>query len=55
MNIIKRAVVKKAVELIENRFVKEKGRKTKVFVEKLSWESITDEFERILKDTIQGE
>jgi glycosyltransferase involved in cell wall biosynthesis len=45
-------VFKKAVELIENGSIGEEGMKARSFVEKLSWENITDEFERVLDDII---
>ena len=41
-------VLEKAVELIENNRIEEEGRKARKFVEKYSWDNITDEFERIL-------
>ena len=44
--------LKKAVELIENGTHKEQGLKARRFVEKNSWDNITDEFERVLEDTV---
>ena len=43
-------VLKKAIELIENETLKEQGLKARRFVEKNSWDNITDEFERVLED-----
>ena len=43
-------VIKKAVELIENRSIEEEGRKARGFVEKYNWEDIVDEFESILEE-----
>ena len=42
----------KAIELIENGKIEEEGRKARKFVEKYSWDSIVDEFERILEELI---
>ena len=42
-------VLKKAIELIENESMEEEGIKARRFVEKNSWDSITDEFERVLE------
>jgi glycosyltransferase involved in cell wall biosynthesis len=47
-------VLKKGIELIENGTLKEQGLKARRFVEKRSWDSITDEFEKVLEDIIQG-
>ena len=44
--------LKKAIELIETESFKEEGRKASRFVENLSWENITDEFEKVLGDLI---
>ena len=41
--------INKAIELIENGSEKE-GMKARSFVEKLSWDNITDEFERVLEE-----
>ena len=46
-------VIKKAIELIENGSIEEKGRKARKFVEKYSWEDIVDEFERVLEEVIK--
>ena len=46
--------LKKAVELIENERVEEEGRKARKFVEKLSWDNLTDDFEGVLGGIIQG-
>jgi glycosyltransferase involved in cell wall biosynthesis len=42
-------VLNKAIELIENETLKEQGLKARRFVEKNSWDNITDEFERVLE------
>ena len=34
--------------------IEEHGSKARRFVEKLSWDNITDEFERVPEDIIQG-
>lgn len=47
-------VVKKAIELIENGEVEREGEKTRSFVEKFSWDKITDEFEKSLEQLIVG-
>lgn len=47
-------VLKKAIELVENGYIEEEGRRARLFVEERSWDSITDEFERVLEDIIQG-
>jgi glycosyltransferase involved in cell wall biosynthesis len=41
--------LKKAIELIENGSIEEEGRRARRFVEKLSWDNITDEFEGVLE------
>ena len=46
--------LKKAIELIENGSIEEEGRKARRFVEKLSWDDITDEFGKILEEVICG-
>jgi len=46
-------VVKKASELIANENLDELGAKARRFVEKYSWDKITDEFENILKEVIK--
>ena len=43
----------KTIELIELGSVKEEGRKARKFVEEYSWDSIVDEFERILEEVIK--
>lgn len=43
----------KALELIQNGTVKELGLKARKFVERNSWDNITDEFERILEEVIK--
>jgi len=45
-------VLKKAVELIKDNRIEEEGRKARKFVEKYSWDNITDEFERILEELV---
>jgi glycosyltransferase involved in cell wall biosynthesis len=47
-------VLKKAIELIENETLKEQGLKARRFVEKNSWDNITDEFEGVLEEVIRG-
>ena len=42
--------LKKALELVENGCIEEEGRKARKFVEKYSWDSITDEFEGVLRE-----
>ena len=46
-------VVKKAAELIVNENLNELGAKARRFVEKYSWDKITDEFENILKEVVK--
>jgi len=46
--------VKKALELIENDEVEREGEKARSFVEKFSWDKITDEFEKSLEELIIG-
>ena len=46
-------VVAKAIELVRNSRVQELGLKARSFVEKYSWDNITNEFERILKEVIK--
>jgi glycosyltransferase involved in cell wall biosynthesis len=45
--------VTKAMELIQSDKIEELGQKARSFVEAYSWESITDEFEKILKKAIK--
>ena len=44
--------LKKAIELIENGSISEEGMNARKFVERNSWENITNEFERILEEII---
>jgi len=46
-------VLEKAVELIENGDIEKEGVKARKFVEKYSWDNITDEFERVLEEVIK--
>ena len=46
-------VVAKAMELVQNGIVEDLGLKARSFVEKYSWDNITDEFEGILEETIK--
>jgi glycosyltransferase involved in cell wall biosynthesis len=46
--------VAKAMELIQSARIEELGQKARGFVEKYSWQSITDEFEKILKETVES-
>ena len=43
---------KKAIELIESGGIEEEGRKARRFVEKCSWNVITDKFENVLKEVV---
>jgi glycosyltransferase involved in cell wall biosynthesis len=45
--------LKRAMELIENGRIEEEGIKARRFVEKNSWDNITDEFERVLEEVIK--
>jgi len=45
--------IAKAIELVQNGSVKKLGSKARSFVEKNSWDNITDEFERILEEVIK--
>ncbi|MGA8849146.1 MAG: glycosyltransferase family 4 protein [Dehalococcoidia bacterium] len=45
--------VTKAMELIQSGTIEELGQKARSFVEGYSWQSITDEFEKILKEAIE--
>jgi len=47
-------VLNKVIELVENRCIKEEGRKARKFVEKYSWKNITDEFEGVLEEVVRG-
>ncbi len=47
-------VVAKAMELVQNGTMEELGSKARSFVEKYSWDTITDEFESILEE-LRGE
>jgi len=46
-------VLAKAINLTQNGYVQELGQKASKFVEKNSWDNITDEFERILEEVIE--
>lgn len=46
--------LKKAIELIENGCIEDEGRKARKFVERYSWDNITDEFERALEEVVRG-
>ena len=46
-------VVAKAIELVQNGNVEELGSKARSFVERNSWDTITDEFEKVLKEVIK--
>jgi glycosyltransferase involved in cell wall biosynthesis len=41
------------VEVIENGRIEEEGIRARRFVEKNSWDNITDEFERVLEEVIK--
>ncbi|KAF5430850.1 Glycosyltransferase involved in cell wall bisynthesis [Candidatus Methanophagaceae archaeon] len=45
-------VLKEAIVLVKNERAKEEGIEARRFVETYSWDSITDEFERVLEDVI---
>jgi len=45
-------VVAKAIDLVQNGSVEELGSKARGFVEKHSWDNVTDVFEKILEETI---
>jgi glycosyltransferase involved in cell wall biosynthesis len=45
--------VAKAMELIQSGKIQELGQKARSFVERYSWESITDQFEKILEEAIK--
>lgn len=45
--------VAKALELVQNGTLEELGSKARNFVERYSWNNITDEFERILEEAIK--
>jgi glycosyltransferase involved in cell wall biosynthesis len=47
-------VVEKALELVASKKLSELGAKARRFVEKRSWDNITDEFESILKEAISN-
>ncbi len=47
------AVVSKAIELVQNNQTVTLGRKARQFVEKRSWNAMTDEFERIIEEAIK--
>jgi glycosyltransferase involved in cell wall biosynthesis len=46
--------VAKAMELIQSGRIEELGQKARSFVERYSWDNITDEFEKILKETVES-
>lgn len=46
--------LKEAIELIERGDIEGEGKKAREFVEDNDWEKITDEFERVLEEVIQG-
>ncbi len=46
--------VAKARELVQSGRIEELGQKARSFVERYSWDNITDEFEKILKETVQS-
>jgi glycosyltransferase involved in cell wall biosynthesis len=46
--------VTKAMELIQSGKIEELGQKARGFVERYSWQSITDEFEKILEETVES-
>jgi glycosyltransferase involved in cell wall biosynthesis len=46
--------VAKAMELVQSGRIGELGQKARSFVEGYSWQSITDEFEKILKETVES-
>jgi glycosyltransferase involved in cell wall biosynthesis len=46
--------VRKAIELVQNGSAPELGLRAREFVERHSWDDITDEFEKILEEAIQG-
>ena len=45
-------VVKKAIDLVNNENLDKLGVKARSFVERYSWENITDEFESILREVV---
>ncbi|KAF5435047.1 Glycosyltransferase involved in cell wall bisynthesis [Candidatus Methanophagaceae archaeon] len=47
-------VLNKAIVLVKNERAKEEGIKARRFVETYSWDSITDECERVLEDLIHS-
>ena len=46
-------VVAKAIELVQNGGIERLGLKARCFVERNSWDNITDEFEKILGEVIK--
>ena len=46
-------VVTKALNLVQNGIIGEVGSRARSFVEKNSWDKITDEFEKILQEAIK--
>ena len=46
-------VVAKARELVQNGILEELGSKARNFVERYSWDNITDEFEGILREVVK--
>ena len=46
--------VTKAMELVQSGKIQELGQKARTFVERYSWDNITDEFEKILKETVES-
>ena len=46
-------VIAKAMELVQNSTIEGLGSKARSFVERNSWDSITDEFEKILEEAIR--
>lgn len=46
-------VIAKAIEMVQNGSVETLGSKARSFVERYSWETVTDEFEKILEEVIE--
>ena len=46
-------VVSKTIELVQNNKIVTLGQRARQFVEKRSWSTMTDEFERIIEEAIK--
>jgi glycosyltransferase involved in cell wall biosynthesis len=45
--------INKAIELIDNGYINEEGRRASRFVEKYKWDDIVGDFEKVLEEVIK--